>query len=282
MTNLPKFPQPTWFVGCGNMGGAMIEGWRSAGLDLGAVTVVRPSGTPVEGVRTVTSAAEAGAPPQLVVLAFKPQKLDEAVLELRSRLSSKTVVLSLLAGVDAASLRERFPGAAAIVRAMPNLPVAARRGVTGLYTEELADGLKQQLGDLFAALGFAMWMADEDKFAALGAIAGSGPAYAARFIDALANAAVKRGLTEDIAATIARETVLGTAWMAAMTHEDMGSIAKRVASPNGTTEAGLAVLDRDHVLDELIALTVDAAVRRGSELRNEAKLASLEAPASVH
>jgi pyrroline-5-carboxylate reductase len=97
----------------------------------------------------------------------------------------------------------------------------------------------------------------------------------------LANAGVRRGLTEEIAATIARETVLGTAWMAAMTSEDMASIARRVASPNGTTEAGLAVLDREHVLEELIAVTIDAAARRGAELAEEAKTASLEEPARL-
>jgi pyrroline-5-carboxylate reductase len=165
---------------------------------------------------------------------------------------------------------------------MPNLPVAVRRGVTGLYGEGLADPVKRQLNDLFTALGFAMWMADEGKLAALGAVAGSGPAYVARFTDALAKAAVKRGLSEEFAATNARENVLGTAWMAATTHEDAASIARRVASPNGTTEAGLAVLDGDRVLDELVAVTIDAAVRRGTELANEAKLASLEAPERLH
>ena len=136
MSETLELPRPTWFAGCGNMGGAILDGWRTGGLDLSAVTVVRPSGTPVEGTRTVTTFADAGAPPKLVVLAFKPQMLDEVAPELRSRLSAKTVVVSLLAGVEAASLRQRFPGVGAIVRAIPNLPVAARRGVTGLYSAD--------------------------------------------------------------------------------------------------------------------------------------------------
>jgi pyrroline-5-carboxylate reductase len=128
-----------------------------------------------------------------------------------------------------------------------------------------------ELNNFFSALGFAMWMSDEAKLAALGSVAGAGPAYVARFIDALAKAGEKRGLSPEIAAVIARETVLGTAWMAATTGEDMASIAKRVASPKGTTEAGLAVLDREHVLDELIAVTIEAAARRGAELAEEAR-----------
>jgi pyrroline-5-carboxylate reductase len=266
-----KLPFPTWFVGCGNMGGAILDGWRVGGMDLAPVTVIRPSGTHIEGARVVTGFAEAGPPPRLVVLGFKPQKLDEVAPELRKYLSSKTIVVSILAGVEAASLRQRFPGVGAIVRAMPNLPVAVRRGVTGLYSSDADEQAKEELNNLFSALGFAMWMADEAKFAALGSVAGAGPAYVARFIGALAKAGQKRGLSEEIAATIALETVLGTAWMAATTNEDMESVAKRVASPKGTTQAGLDILDRDHVLDQLIAVTIEAAARRGAELAEEAR-----------
>ena len=275
MTGTLSLPDPTWFVGCGNMGGAILDGWRTGGLDLSPVTVIRPSGKPVEGTRVVRSVVEAGAPPKVVVLAFKPQKLDEVAPELRRFLSAKTTIVSLLAGVEAASLRQRFPGVGAIVRAMTNLPVAVRRGVTGLYSPDADAQVQEELNNLFSALGFAMWMADEQKLAALGSVAGAGPAYVARFVEALAKAGVKRGLTREIAATLALETVLGTAWMAVTAGENMDSVAKRVASPNGTTEAGLAVLDHDRVLDQLVALTIDAAARRGAELAEEAKGALL-------
>ena len=279
MSGTLQLPRPTWFVGCGNMGGAIIDGWRTGGLDLSPITVIRPSAMPVEGTRTIAGLADAGPPPKLVVLAFKPQKLDEIAPELRRYLSANTVLVSLLAGVEAQSLRQRFPGAGAIVRAMPNLPVAVRRGVTGLYSADADERTQRELNDLFSALGFAMWMADETKLAALGSVAGAGPAYVARFIEALTKAGVKRGLTQEIAAIIARETVLGTAWLAATAGEEMDSIARRVASPRGTTEAGLAVLDRDHVLDELIAVTIEAAARRGAELAAEAR--QLEEPARL-
>lgn len=276
MTGKLQLPAPTWFVGSGNMGGAILDGWRTGGLDLGPVTVIRPSGAPVEGARVVTSVAEAGPAPKLVVLAFKPQKLDEIAPELRPRLSAKTIVVSILAGVEAASLRRHFPGVGSIVRAMPNLPVAIRRGVVALYSPDLAAGERTLIGDLFAALGFAMWSSDEAKFSAIGSVAGAGPAYVARFIAALSKAGQKRGLSAEIADTIARETVLGTAWMAATTGEDMESVARRVASPKGTTQAGLDVLDREQVLDELLAVTIEAAARRGSELAEEARASLAE------
>ncbi len=84
----------------------------------------------------------------------------------------------------------------------------------------------------------------------------------------------QRGLSVDIASTISRETVLGTAWMAASTGESMDEIARRVASPKGTTEAGLTVLDHDAVLDQLIAVTIEAAAKRGAELADEARAVS--------
>ena len=282
MSEGPQLPQPTWFVGCGNMGGAIVDGWRVAGIDLSPITVIRPSGKAIEGTRTVTKFANAGPPPKLVVLAFKPQKLDEIAPQLRTWLTSKTVVISLLAGVEVASLRQRFPSTGSIIRANTNLPVAIRRGVTALYGDGLDDRTKQQVGDLFAALGYAIWAVDEARLAAIGSVAGAGPAYVARFIAALAKAGEKRGLSAETAAMIALETVFGTAWMAVTKGEDMASVAKRVASPKGTTEAGLAVLDHDQVLDQLIALTIDAAARRGAEMAEEAKTRSLEEPARLH
>lgn len=280
MTETSRIPAPTWFVGCGNMGSAILDGWRMAGFDLSNIVVIRPSGAPIEGVTTVTAFAEAGPPPKLVVLAFKPHKLDEIVPQLRTWLTSKTVVVSILAGVEAASVRQRFPGAGVIVRAIPNLPVAIRRGVVPLYSEEAKDAARQELSELFAPLGFAPWMADEAKLAAAGSISGAGPAYVARFVAALTKAGETRGLSNEIASTIALETVLGTGWLAAANAESMDSIARRVASPKGTTEAGLKVLDHQGVLDELIELTIEAASRRGTELAEEAKAPSSR-PADV-
>jgi pyrroline-5-carboxylate reductase len=254
------------------MAGAMVDGWRSAGVDFSNTVVIRPSGTPVDGVRTVTSLAEAGAPPRMMMLGFKPQKLAELAPDLARWVTSKTVIVSLLAGTEAASLRRRFPNAGAIVRAMPNLPVAIRRGVTCLYSEDADDALRTRLGQLFAGLGVAAWAPTEDRFGAIGQVAGSGPAYVARFIAALTRAGEDRGLDPQLARTIALETVLGTAWMAATNAEPMTDIARRVASPNGTTEAGLAVLDQGGALDTLVQATIDAAAARGAELAAQARL----------
>lgn len=264
-----QLPSPTWFVGCGNMAGAMVEGWRSAGVDLSPAVAIRPSGKSVEGVRTVASVREAGAAPRMVVLGFKPQQLDEVVPELTPWLTSKTIVVSLLAGAETASLRRRFPKGI-IVRTIPNLPVSVRRGVVPLYSENASE-VRDELSELFSVLGFSIWCESEAILGTIGAAAGAGPAYVARFIDALAEAGEKQGLSQATAETIALETVLGTAWRARSTGETMDELARRVASPRGTTEAGLSVLDRDGALDNLVASAIDAARRRGAELAAEAR-----------
>lgn len=248
----------------------MIQGWRLGDIDLSDAVAIRPSGKAVEGVRTVSSVKEAGAAPGTVILGFKPQQLDDVAPELTPWLTSKTTIISLLAGVEAESLRQRFRKGT-IVRAMPNLPVAVRRGVIALYSADADDKVRKTVGDAFAALGFAMWAESEKAFSAIGAAAGAGPAYVARFIDALADAAANQGLPQELAATIALETVLGTAWMAASTGEAMDALARRVASPKGTTQAGLAVLDREEALQKLIAQTIESARRRGAELAAEAR-----------
>ncbi len=263
-----ELPNPTWLIGCGNMAGAMIEGWRSAGVDLAGAVAIRPSGKAVEGVRTVTSMAEAGEPPKLAILGFKPQQLDAIAPELARRLNEETVVLSILAGVEASTLRGRFLRARSVIRMMPNLPVSIRRGVIALYSDDADDALRRQVSELAATLGYALWTSSETALAAVGSVAGAGPAYVARFVAALAKAGERRGLPADLARTIALETVLGTGWLAAATRESMDEIVRRVASPHGTTEAGLAVLDPH--LDGLIAVTIDAAARRGAELAEEA------------
>lgn len=266
MTSLPG---RTWFVGCGNMAGAMVEGWRKAGVDLSPAVAIRPSGKPVEGVRTVTALPDGS--PALAMLGFKPQKLDEVVPALAGKVGPGTVVISILAGVEAASLRQRFPNADSIVRAMPNLPVGEGRGVVALYSTDADADLRRELSELFEPLGLAIWAEEEAELSAIGSVAGAGPAYVARFVAALAKAGEERGLAPDLAARIALETVLGTALMARARGEDMADVARRVASPNGTTEAGLAVLDAEGALDRLIAETIAAAARRGAQLAEEAR-----------
>ena len=272
MTGLPD---ETWIVGCGKMAGAMVEGWRRAGVDLSQVVAIRPSGTPVNGVRTLLALPESGSS-AFVLLGVKPQKLDEVAPALAKRLNQNTILVSILAGVELASLRHRFPTAGHILRAMPNLPVSEGRGIIALFHDKTFDcaahDARSVTDALFAILGTVIHTDSEAELAAIGSLAGAGPAYVARFVAALAKAGVERGLDPALADRLALETVLGTSAMAAARDETMESIAHRVASPNGTTEAGLKILDAE--LDRLVSRTLEAASRRGAELADAARIDS--------
>lgn len=258
----------TWFVGCGNMSGAMIAGWRSAGVDFGNSVAIRPSNRPVEGLRTVRSLGDAGKPAETLLLGFKPQVLGELAPQLEPY-SDGAIIVSILAGVELVTLKALFPKALAIVRAMPNLPVAVRRGVVGLVSDDASPRLRDRLGEHYRLLGTAVWSPQEAAFGALGSVSGAGPAYVARFIAALAEAGEARGLDPELAQVVARETVFGTAWLAASGSESLDELVERVRSPKGTTDAGLRVLDTE--LPGLIRRTLDAAADRSRELAEAAR-----------
>jgi pyrroline-5-carboxylate reductase len=262
------FPAPAWLAGCGNMAGAMVDGWRAGGIDLSNVTVIRPSGTPVEGVRTVTTYPD--EQPHFVMLGFKPQKLDEVAPSLAPHVGPGTVLVSMLAGVGAASLRTRFANAGTIVRIMPNLPVAQVQGVVAIYS---ADGGQDELAEirqLMASLGMIAWCETEEELGVIGAVAAAGVAYVARFGEALAKAGETLGLRPIQARMVAEQTLIGTGAFAAATGSRMADIARQVASPKGTTEQGLAILDAADGLQPLVERTLNAAIRRGRELAAEA------------
>jgi pyrroline-5-carboxylate reductase len=264
-------PGPLFLIGCGNMAGAMLEGWLDAGADPSEITVVRPSGKPVgEGVRVLTSLPEDEVP-AIVLLGVKPHKLDEVAPGLAPVLAPETLLVSILAGVEIAALRARFPAPRTIVRAMPNTPVALRKGVVGLHSD-LADGqARATVERLMAALGHVEWIEDEAMFALAGHLTAAAPAFLFRFLDALAEAAAKLGLPADQARRLAIHMAEGAAALAAAAEAPPAELACRVASPGGTTEAGLNILDAEDGLKPLILRTLDASRRRGIEMAEAAR-----------
>lgn len=274
MNGVPNLPGPFWLIGCGNMAGAMLDGWLAAGLDPSPVTVVRPSGKPVaDGVRVATELPRAEIP-SIVMLGVKPQKLADVAPALAPLLSPDTLLISILAGARVETLRSLFPTPRTLVRAMPNLPVRLRQGVTGLHADGDDEEGKRQAGALMQALGLAVWLEDEDLLDVLTVIGGSGPAFVYRFIDALAAAGEAQGLSADQARRIAIATAKGAAALAAASTDSPGALADKVASPGGSTRAGLDILDDGQALQLLVGRTTEAALRRNREMAAEARSAS--------
>lgn len=271
MATDPLLPGPLWMVGCGNMGSAMLDGWIAAGVDPRHVTVIRPSGREVApGVRVLTDYPEDEVP-AMVLLAMKPYQLDSVAPALAPILDPHTILVSILAGVELATLRARFPGPETVVKAMPNLPVRLGKGVVGLHGDSADLTTRTLVTGLMASLGHAEWFEDEQQFALAGILTGAGPAFLFRFIDALAAAAERLGLTYDQAQRLATAMVEGAGALAGASEEDAETLARRVASPRGTTEAGLAVLDEAEALKTLVARTLEASRRRSLEMAAEAR-----------
>lgn len=263
---------PLWLVGAGNMGGAMLRGWLDAGLDPAQLVVIDPAARDLPaGVTAFAAPPPDGAAPATLVLAVKPQQLDAVAPLLAPALEAETLLLSILAGVEIASLRARFAKASAVVRVMPNMPVAIGKGVMAMHGEGLDGDTRDRAVALMAPLGAIEWIPGERLFDAVTAISGSGPAFLFRFIDALTEAAAALGLPRDQAARLALATVEGSALLAASSDETPAALAERVASPGGTTRAGLDVLDADEALGRLIRRTLEAAARRGAEMAAAAR-----------
>lgn len=259
-----------WMIGCGNMGGAMLRQWIASGvLAPGSVDVVNRADrllpTGVRQARDVPS----GPLPDLVILAMKPQQLDDVAGRFAERLRGVPALISILAGVEEQALAERFQ-ARAIVRAMPNLPVGIGKGVVALDSSSADPALRGAITTLMAALGLVEWV-DAAHFDAVTALAGCGPAFLYRFIDALAAAGVAQGLPEDQANRLALSTVEGSALLAAAADVPPGTLADRVASPGGSTRKGLDVLDQGEALVALLRETVAASARRNAEMAAAAR-----------
>lgn len=256
-------------IGCGNMGGAMLAGWLAAGMDSARFAVLDPAleETP-EGVALyrAVAEAEAAAAHDAVMLGFKPQQLAQLAPGIQPLCGDGIAMTSLLAGITLEQLRAAFPQASSHVRVMPNLAARINKSPVILLESGLDDTRRSAAFALFDALGTAVWLEDESRFDLVTALAGSGPGFVYRFIDALAQAGADLGLDRAQADALALAMVEGAASLAAASEFSPGELADRVASPGGMTREGLNVLDEGGALVELLTRTLAATRDRGSEL----------------
>jgi pyrroline-5-carboxylate reductase len=261
-------------IGSGQMGEALIGGWLAAKTVPAAALFATDAGAERRdvmkrrfGVRTGSDNREAASWADVVVLAVKPQILDAVAKDLSSALAGK-LVLSIAAGVTIAHLAKLAPKGARIVRAMPNTPVLVRDGVSALSFGAGVTEKDQQLARrLFEAVGRAV-VVEEKLMDAVTGLSGSGPAYVFLAIEALADGGVKMGLPRTVADLLAAQTVLGAARMVLETGEHPAKLKDRVASPGGTTIAGLHRLEQGGLRAALMA-AVEAASKRSEELGRE-------------
>lgn len=261
------------FIGCGNMGAAIAGGAlrnlpdaRLVALDpdVARARSLLPKGAEVAVYDDPTQIA--GLTADLVVLGVKPQSFASLSPDVMALLSAAPVV-SIMAGVPLARLTEAV-GHGRVVRVMPNLPALVGAGMTigcravGLENSAI-DGLVEAL---FNAVGRFDWTADETAFEAASPVSGCGPGFVFAIAEQMIAGAVANGVPRDLADRQVRQTLFGAAKMLVEDARDAVELKRAVSSPGGTTLAGLAVLESDNALPDLMPRTYRAAHDRALEL----------------
>ncbi|MGH6936558.1 MAG: pyrroline-5-carboxylate reductase, partial [Methylocella sp.] len=247
MDETNRFNASLVLAGAGKMGGALLRAWLDRGFDPRKISVIEPRPSreifELAGAKGFALGAPS-RPPQVLVLAIKPQDFDEAAAGLARFVGRDTLVVSILAGKSIANVAARLPHANAIVRAMPNLPAAVGRGMAALTANAVATPGQRAVAEaLFAAAGRVEWLPGEHLIDAAAAVSGSGPAYVFYLAEALASAGTKLGLPDDVAARLARATVEGAGELLFQCPDStVAELRENVTSRGGTTAAALEVL----------------------------------------
>jgi pyrroline-5-carboxylate reductase len=259
------------FLGGGNMAGALVGGLLNHGIPASEVAVVEiraESRSRLEKDYHVRCYAEPGAVAlncDALVLAVKPQQMQEACAPLHKHLSEQ-LVISIAAGLRLADLSRWLGGYDKLVRAMPNTPALIGSGVTGLFAlPSVSEAERLGAERVLQAVGSTVWVANEAQLDAVTAISGSGPGYVFMFIEALQQAATQLGFSAKQARLLSIETVLGAARLAAQSEEPVSVLRERVTSKGGTTEAALQTMAARGVSDGIVAGAL-AANARGAQL----------------
>jgi pyrroline-5-carboxylate reductase len=266
------FPLAIGFLGAGQMATALALGWAKAGL-LDVARSIAADPVPgaranfklTTGIKAVESNLEVLAASDVLVLAVKPQVMDAVLAEVKPALWASHLVVSIAAGVTLKTLGTHLGEKARIVRVMPNTPCLVGASATGFAPAPSATPDDAALVErLFSAVGVA-YRVPEHLLDAVTGLSGSGPAFVYLFIEALADGGVKCGLPRAVAQALAAQTVLGAAKMVLETGQHPGALKDAVASPGGTTIAGLHALEqaafRAAAMD-----AVEAATKRAQEL----------------
>ena len=266
------------FVGCGNMGLSLIGGLLADGYAASALLGVDPDPdqqrrlTHEFGIRGATGIETGVVDAEVVVLAVKPQAIADVLATLRAALADRSaLVLSVVAGVRAATIARRLGGACPVARVMPNTPALLRAGAAGMYADANVTAAQRRLVErVMQAVGVAVWLDDEALLDAVTAVSGSGPAYFFLLTELLEKIAVEMGLSAAQACALSAQTALGAARMMQETDLNAASLRRQVTSPGGATARALQTLE-DGGLETLMRQALRAARARSLELARESE-----------
>lgn len=262
-------------IGSGAIGEALLSGIISSGAyPLNSVfsSDISPDRAKLigerYGIETSTDNSKIVSSADIVILAVKPNLINDVALEVSKHIKKDTVVISVAAGVSVQQLTKRLPKSTKIFRVMPNMPMLVKEGMSVLVPgHDISGDDLAVVEEIFSSVGTTL-VVEEYMIDAVTAVSGSGPAYVLLLIEALADAGVRMGLPREIALKLASQTARGSAFLQQMTGEHPARLKDRITSPGGTTIAGLHVLEKGGFRG-IISAAVEAATKRSIELRNE-------------
>lgn len=251
-------------VGGGRIGRALLEGWLRAGVPDDRIVVFERGRVRVAGSGMNEASPSAGLP-TMWVIAVKPDFVSDVAAEYGADIRDEDWLVSVAAGVSLAELARLFGQPNRIFRAMPNSPVACNAGMLALAATQGVGHIAARVEATLALLGKCAWF-DERQFDAVTAVSGSGPAFFCSLLEQMIDAATGLGLSADSAAFLCRQTMIGAARLLERDARPPAEMIADVASPGGTTEAGLRELARGGDVARVLAATLMAASRRAEEL----------------
>ncbi|NLB46436.1 MAG: pyrroline-5-carboxylate reductase [Microbacteriaceae bacterium] len=268
-------------LGVGSMGGAILAGLRAQqellAEPVSVTTYSAESTAAYRDVDDVIARATVSEPDanrlavrgaKVVILAVKPWAILDLLDEIAHELEPDAIVVSVAAGVTAASMEATLPRGIAVVRAMPNTPSHVGLGMTGIAPGRSASAADvETVARVFATVGEVL-VVREDQINAVTAVSGSGPAYLFFFVEQLAAAAERAGFDAQQATKLAEQTVIGAAELMRRSDQTPAELRRGVTSPKGTTEQAILVL-QDAGLDDALDRAFAANIHRSEELEEE-------------
>ena len=254
------------FIGTGNMASALINGFKIYPQDVYISNRTQEKAQALANKLSVNFCKSNDLVcknADVIFVCVKPNMYEEVLTEVLPYIEGK-IIVSIAAGITVDFIKKVTQDKCTIVRTMPNTPSMVLCGMTGIcFDEKINDNERKFILDLFKGVGETLEVSEEDIHMVIG-LAGSSPAYAYMFIDALAKAGENLGFDYNTAITLAANAVMGAAKMVIETGISPEILTKNVCSPGGTTIEGVGVLEND--LDILMHKTVDAVVKKSKKL----------------
>ncbi len=260
-------------VGCGHMGSALARSWIQNNFK--NISILTPDAIPEDiqahGLIHFISPEQIQEDFDVIVLAVKPQILDQVCQSLSSVTTKTTLILSIAAGKTLSTLESNFKNSQPIIRAMPNLPASIGEGMTvcvaNTHCSEISINHAKALTE---SIGHVEWIKDETLMNAVTAVSGSGPAYLFLLVEAMTRAGIECGLSEKLSSKLAEQTVIGSTQLLQKNQNILSAtdLRKSVASKGGTTESAVHSLTDKDAIFELFSKAIHCAQKRGKELES--------------